>query len=30
MECKQRDFRKGKPKPLRVRIVCSVKIEIIF
>ncbi len=24
MACKQRDFRKDKPKPLRVRIACSV------
>ncbi len=23
MACKQRDFRKDKPKPLRVRIVCG-------
>ena len=26
----QRDFRKDKPKPLRVRIVCGVKILTIF
>ena len=26
----QRDFRKDKPKPLRVRIVCGVKIIKIF
>jgi len=26
MAFKQRDFRKDKPKPLRVRIVCGMKI----
>ncbi len=26
----QRDFRKDKPKPLRVRIVCGVKILTIL
>ena len=26
MACNQRDFRKDKPKLLRVRIVCGVKI----
>jgi len=30
MTCNQRDFRKDKPKPLNVRIVCGVKIETIF
>ena len=26
MACNQRDFRKDKPKPLRTRTVCGVKI----
>ncbi len=30
MAFKQRDFRKYKPKPLRVRIVYGVKIFTIF
>ena len=30
MTCNQRDFRKDKPKPLRVRIVCGVKILTIL
>ncbi len=30
MACNQRDFRKDKPKPLRVRIVCGVKTLTIF
>ena len=30
MAFKKRDFRKDKPKPLRVRIVCGVKILTIF
>ncbi len=30
MTFKQRDFRKDKPKPLRVRIVCGVKILTIL
>ena len=30
MAFNQRDFRKDKPKPLRVRIVCGVKRLTIF
>ena len=30
MAYNQRDLRKDKPKPLRVRIVCGVKILILF
>ncbi len=30
MESNQRDFRKDKPKPLKLRIVCGLKIFTIL